>query len=81
MKLKEQFEKEIENDGNSKVLLKHKCVKITKEFSINFAEWIDDYYFQGWEKDTFYLSEKRLREGESFTIKQLFDIYEKQLEK
>jgi hypothetical protein len=66
MTLKEKFEKEIENDGNSKVLLKYKCSNIADEFAIGFAEWVVRKRL--YDKEIYYLS----------SYKQLLEIYKKE---
>jgi hypothetical protein len=42
MTLKEKFEMEIKNKGNSEILLKYKCSQIADDYAIEFAEWIEE---------------------------------------
>jgi hypothetical protein len=42
MTLKEKFEIEIKNKGNSEILLKYKCSQIADDYAISFAEWIEE---------------------------------------
>ena len=51
---------------------------IADDYAIEFAEWIDDFYFQGDEKNQYHLSIKRLREGEYFNVKELLVIFKKE---
>lgn len=66
MTLKEKFEKEIENDGNSKVLLKYKCSNIAEDFAIGFAEWA----YRNEYNIAFYFKQD--------TMKELLEIYKKE---
>ena len=52
--------------------------KVADDYAIEFAEWIDDFYFQGDEKNQYHLSIKRLREGEYFNVKELLEIFKKE---
>jgi hypothetical protein len=40
MTLKEKFEMEIKNKGNSEILLKYKCSQIADDYAIEFYCWM-----------------------------------------
>ena len=63
MTLKEKFEIEIKNKGNSEILLKYKCAKIADDYAIEFAEWCFDVVTNGKHFDT---------------IKELLEIFKKE---
>jgi hypothetical protein len=55
-----------------------KCEFIAENFAINFAKWVDKFYFQGHDNNKYYKSEARKNEGEVFTIRQLLKLYKKE---
>jgi hypothetical protein len=50
--------------------------KIAREFAVSFLKWVDSNYYQGDDDNCYYISIARLREGESFKIKELLIVYE-----
>jgi hypothetical protein len=78
MTLKEKFEIEIKNKGNSEILLKYKCAQIADEYAIEFAEWIDCKYYQGEYINEYHKSINEYREGKHFTAKELLKKFKEQ---
>jgi len=56
------------------------CSLITETFALGFIKWIDKNYFQNHVKtNTFARSEYDFRSGQTFTIKELLELYKETL--
>jgi hypothetical protein len=66
MTLKEKFYKEIKFIERAEI-----CEQIADDYAIEFAEWLDNKYYQG---ENF----NEYREGKYFTAKQLLEIFKKE---
>ena len=48
------------------------------EYAIDFAEWLDNKYYQGENYNEYHRSINEYREGKYFTAKQLLERYKKE---
>ena len=84
MTLKEKFMKLIEIPFKDKGVYidmnkVEECEKIADEFAIGFAEWIDSDFYQGDDVNEYHKSILEYREGKIFTVKELLEIYKKEI--
>ena len=57
----------------------NQCEKIADDYAIEFAEWIDDFYYQhDVQKNKYARSRQDFIDGEVFRIKQLLEIFKKE---
>lgn len=75
MTLKEKFS-DVQDDYHDR---SDDCVRIADEFAIEFAEWVDSYFYQGDDVNEYHKSILEYREGKIFTVKELLEIYKKTL--
>jgi hypothetical protein len=73
MTLKEKFYKEIKFIERAEI-----CEQIADDYAIEFAEWLDNKYYQGENFNEYHRSINEYREGKYFTAKQLLEIFKKE---
>lgn len=81
MKLKDKFDTPIMRHdlGRNEIEeTKEQCVEIAEEFTLGFAKWLDNKYYQGKNVNEYHRSIDEYREGKYFTAKELLEIYKKE---